>query len=503
MSCPESRPQALFSLVPLNPRAERVVEHPANGHLVSTLEDGTRAINIGHVNPIVGGRTTLATMGRMGDVFITGADIARIQCSFERDSPTNVIMFHDQSNSRSSRVFGDNATPFEPGRPRKVVVNQLLNTQIGFGGARQNLLEFELVWHGDAVDTMEKVQNRESAALEENPNLARTINEADTLLPSRRETRPHTAGPQQPRIRYDREGKELGSGQFGVVYKATNMDTGELMAVKIVKRATEAPGSTTLYNALKREAETLSRINHPNIVDYIASQGWNGPEIEIFMGLKDGTLESLVDSKNSLSKDQLIEVSNAVFHQMLKALDFLAMEGIMHRDVKPENILYSKQSDQYIYQLGDFGFCDRAGKRAVLKAGSQLYMAPEMFDGRRQTHKVDVWSLFVTMLWTVNVDEFRRKSAKFRNPKEVQKAVSLADGVMSELRDMRNVDPEKRASAAQMLVKCFHGDGLTTPRRRIPDLVSPAQADTMALAATEPASASNRRAQPRTQRRAQ
>ena len=105
------------------------------------------------------------------------------------------------------------------------------------------------------------------------------------------------------------------------------------------------------------------------------------------MGLKEGTLESLVESRSCPP------IADSVFHHMLQALDCLASMGIVHRDVKPENILYiSQPGDQYQFQLGDFGLCNRAIS-ATTTIGSPIYMAPEMFRKGDQTHKVDIWLL--------------------------------------------------------------------------------------------------------------
>ncbi len=187
------------------------------------------------------------------------------------------------------------------------------------------------------------------------------------------------------------------------------------------------------------------------------------------MGLKEGTLESLIES------GRCPNIANTVFQQMLQALDCLAFNGIIHRDVKPENILYTlRLGDQYQFQLGDFGLCNRA-LSANTSVGSPLYMAPEMFKKGGQTHKVDVWSLFVTMLWTLDVRRFRQSWKLFKFPSEAHKAVLFTasnDDTISKIREMAIFDPEKRASAVQMLIKCYNGVGLSSPRHRVPGLIT-------------------------------
>jgi len=199
------------------------------------------------------------------------------------------------------------------------------------------------------------------------------------------------------------------------------------------------------------------------------------------MGLKEGTLESLIESGSNVLPD-------IVFRQMLGALDCLDFNGIVHRDVKPENILYITRPDgEHQFQLGDFGQSNRTVDAHTL-VGTPLYGAPEMLRGK-QTHKVDVWSLFVTMLWVLDVRRFRQKSTQFRTTDEVREFVVVAskEQTMSQIREMAILDPEKRASAAQMLVKCFNGEGLSTPRNQIPALIaSPTTIVTKDAAPTPP-----------------
>lgn len=238
-----------------------------------------------------------------------------------------------------------------------------------------------------------------------------------------------------------------------------------------------------MHYALKREVETLSKISHvcepfhhlvrwtnvaqPHIVDYIASQGWDGPAVEIFMGLKEGNLSSFVTSEPVPCTDEL---AWSIFHQMLQALNCLALHGIVHRDVKPENIPYTSLPDgQYQFQLGDFGVCNRAVS-AVTSVGTPIYMAPEVYRQEQQTHKMDVWSLFVTMAWILNVDGFHLKSRQFQSIQQVEQAVLAvaASPNVSRIQEMARTDPATRVSAAQMLIECFDGKGLAASQKEVP-----------------------------------
>jgi hypothetical protein len=266
MPHPSPHPLALFSLVPLNERAKTVVNDSGNNHLVSILQDGTLALDIGfHIRSK--SRNTLATLGRGDtDIFVDGASIAKLQCSFEIDLDTKVVMLYDRSYGQTTQFFGENAWPFEYGRRRQGLVQEGLNDKFGMGGVKSNLVQFELRWHQDPTQTMEKVKNRDGIVYAENPRLARTIDESETVVPSRRQTRIHTPGAQQLEVRYVPVGPPLGSGQFATVYKAIGIDSGKFMAVKILKRPAEAEKESewklSLHYALKREVEILSNLYH-------------------------------------------------------------------------------------------------------------------------------------------------------------------------------------------------------------------------------------------------
>lgn len=181
------------------------------------------------------------------------------------------------------------------------------------------------------------------------------------------------------------------------------------------------------------------------------------------MNLKEGTLGSLIQNLNGFPPTA---VRDALFPQMLGALDCLAYNGIVHRDVKPENILYtSPSSGQYHFHLGDFGSCNRVVD-ATTFTGSRLYMAPEMFRDGGQTPKLDVWSLYVTLLWTLDIESFRQRARQFQSVDDIQGAVlhaATSDNVVSGIQEMAVVNPMMRASAGQMLLKHYDGVGLYKP----------------------------------------
>lgn len=254
-------PLALFSLIPLNERAKSVLEQRENTRHVSTLPNGKQALDVGfqlHGTT----STTLATLGRHvdADIYVEGGSIAKIQCSFEIDLDTGIVMLFDRSHGHTTQVFCQNVRPFEHGRVRKVLVQEKLNTIIGMGGECCNLFEFKLKWHRDSTKKVEAIKSNNTlpCPLLENPRLAQTVHEAPTDFSSRRITRLHTTGPWQLEMRHVKM-TQLGSGQFGVVWKTIDVDSGKLMAVKVLKRPTRGSQEEV---ALKREVETLSAISH-------------------------------------------------------------------------------------------------------------------------------------------------------------------------------------------------------------------------------------------------
>lgn len=154
---------------------------------------------------------------------------------------------------------------------------------------------------------------------------------------------------------------------------------------------------------------------------------------------------------------------------ILSALDYLESKGICHRDVKPDNILYQLDGKGgYIFQLADFGLANYV-HRTRTRCGTEIFMAPEVFHGERlQTPKVDVWSLGVSIISLGSKGAFPQNKDLQRA--EVLEKIRTAANDEPMVRRMTHENPDLRASAAQILLHYFNGEGLTTPLERIPPL---------------------------------
>ncbi|KAL2691543.1 hypothetical protein Neosp_001931 [[Neocosmospora] mangrovei] len=442
-------PQALFSLVPFNDRAKGILTCRDNDRFVSSFppdsDNPTVKVQGLDIGLQIASRSneTLAILGREGDIKFDDHEISPYHCSFELDQYNREeVIFQDRSLDNSTQPFGRTAKPFKQGRlHRRVVVDREINLRFGMGGPEHDLYQFQIHWHDQRDDNSTIADEQPTSGL------------------SSPYTGIHAAGI-WGMIRYSKR-KRLGRGGFGEVWKVANVDSGEHLAVKRLRNHFDE------YSSLKREVQMLSRVSHRNIIRYIASQSADDGYFDIFMDLKPGSVQDLINEYDLFESN-----TNAAFslaHQMLQALDYLANKGMVHRDVKPHNILFTPLSDGgYLYQLADFGLANLAVD-AQTCVGTSMYMAPEAHQDSRwpQAVKMDIWSLFVTLAYATNAAGFQNKPT---NPREqVFKAVrEAADGVrLRQFRKMAIEDPDDRATAGDMLDKIFGGKGRTTARNRV------------------------------------
>lgn len=223
-------PLVLFSLKPLNDRARHVVA--TNRHLASISSDGrTQVLDIGIYSPKVLGRT-LATIGRANaDITVNEPTISRLQCSFEMDHlKSGVVMLYDRSCSRTTKPLGAEAIQFDPDNPRRIVVAPGVNTLVGMGGPKCDLIIFELKWRKIEDKVFKDMRSDALSGPDKHQCLVRTADEGARSSPAQHAIAVRAT--KKP-IRYViRRHTPVGSGAFGDVFKAIDVDCGKLFALK-------------------------------------------------------------------------------------------------------------------------------------------------------------------------------------------------------------------------------------------------------------------------------
>ncbi|EAS03183.1 Serine/Threonine kinase domain protein (macronuclear) [Tetrahymena thermophila SB210] len=179
----------------------------------------------------------------------------------------------------------------------------------------------------------------------------------------------------------------LGSGQYGKVYKALNVRTNSLVAIKAVKveKFKEVP---KLEEFTMNEIQTLARINNPYIVKFIEMLKTKNHYYFVYEYCNGGTLEDIINNQKTLPEHEALKI----FKQLVAAFTSIVKNNIMHRDLKPANILLHNGQ----VKLADFGFCKALQSPQDLSqtmVGSPIYMAPEILTGHDYTMKADIWSL--------------------------------------------------------------------------------------------------------------
>ena len=185
----------------------------------------------------------------------------------------------------------------------------------------------------------------------------------------------------------------LGEGSYGSVFKAREISTGRIVAVKKML----IDDSPSRYKKTIKEINLLKKLDHPNIVkyyDYFEDED----HIYIIMEYLEGcTLKQYIKKNETILEDN----ARIIIKQLLTALSYLHYTcDICHRDIKPENIMFRDKDDINSLKLLDFGLSlDRFESKNYLEnCGTLVYMAPELFSNNvKYTKGVDVWSVGIIL----------------------------------------------------------------------------------------------------------
>jgi len=190
--------------------------------------------------------------------------------------------------------------------------------------------------------------------------------------------------------------EELGRGAMGTVYRGRDPVIDRAVAVKTIRMDRFSPGEEEGYKKrFFREAQAAGRLSHPGVVtvhDVGVDEGARTPYI-VMEYVEGRTLESLLDDPDiPLPLDQRLEI----LQQVAEALDYAHTQGIVHRDVKPANILVTQRG---VAKVTDFGVARMRQSQATTSefVGTPSYMSPEQVRGMRVDGRADLFALGVIL----------------------------------------------------------------------------------------------------------
>lgn len=187
---------------------------------------------------------------------------------------------------------------------------------------------------------------------------------------------------------------ELGRGAMGVVYKARDPLLDRAVAIKTVNMAPEEDGAAQYEARFQQEARAAGGLNHPNIVT-IHDIGKSGSTAYMAMEFIEGVeLRTLLRSGEPLPLPQAVSVGA----QIAEGLAYAHRRGVVHRDIKPPNIMVLQNG---LVKITDFGIARMRTSAVQTQTGTMMgspkYMSPEQVLGQRADHRSDIFSLGILL----------------------------------------------------------------------------------------------------------
>ena len=268
--------------------------------------------------------------------------------------------------------------------------------------------------------------------------------------------------------------REIGRGGMGAVWLGRDLVLERAVALKQVGLL---PGAERAdIERVRREARVSAMLNHPNVVGVFDLVSESERHWLVMEYVDCETLADRIRSGGSLSPDALAPI----IAQAAQALAAAHAAGIVHRDVKPSNILVCADGS---VKLGDFGIARTAGDSTLtqtgLVTGSPGYMAPEVASGRTAGAAADVWSIGATVFHALagrppyDTGE-DLMAALYRLVNEDPPRTEMAGWMEPLLLATMHRDPAGRWTAAQVAAYLEHGpamvpSGPPLPDHRLPD----------------------------------
>ncbi|XP_040907664.1 serine/threonine-protein kinase 36 [Toxotes jaculatrix] len=249
----------------------------------------------------------------------------------------------------------------------------------------------------------------------------------------------------------------VGEGSFGRVYKGRKRFTGQVVALKFMPKVGR---SEKELRSLKREIEIMRGLQHPNIVQLFDSFETE-TEVVVVTEYAEGQLFQILEDDGHLPESQV----RGIACQLVSALYYLHSHRILHRDMKPQNILLGKSG---VVKLCDFGFARAMSVSTLVLTsikGTPLYMSPELVEEKPYDHTADLWSLGCILyelhtgappFYTNSIFHLVQLIVK----DQVKWPDTMSDTCTSFLKGLLTKDPQKRLSWPDLLHHPFVADGV-------------------------------------------
>jgi serine/threonine-protein kinase len=254
----------------------------------------------------------------------------------------------------------------------------------------------------------------------------------------------------------------IGRGGMGVVYRAYDLRLKRTVALKLV--APSLARDERFRSRFERESELVMSLEHPNVVPIYDAGDVDG-RVYLAMRLVDGTdLRSLLRAEGALEPLRAVAIST----QLASALDAAHARGLVHRDVKPSNVLLDQTGHVY---LSDFGLTRRLEDQAAAigddrSLGTPAYLAPEQLEGKPVDGRADVYSLGCLLYECLTGEAVFPRSSRLavawahleeEPPRASRRRLELPDAIDPVISRAMAKEPEERYPTCGALVAAAEG----------------------------------------------